>query len=250
MLTGLAQLAGGAGVPAGVNANGLAAALASVTGMAGGGAGDGYKAQNDQAGKLQFNNAGQAMQDNYLKASRNAALSPYEVKAGWDIPAVLDQGVNSDLPGEMHAVVRENVYDTGTGRYLLIPKGSRVLGYYNSNLSFGQERVQVVWHRIIFPDASSINLGTMVGQDASGYAGFHDQVNNHWGRIIGGAVLVSVLGGLPDLATPARQHRQGPVLGGHRRRRRGNASQPGRRPPDRSEPGHSANFGNSTWLPV
>lgn len=192
MLTGLAQLAGGAGVPAGVNANGLAAALASVTGMAGGGAGDGYKAQNDQAGKLQFNNAGQAMQDNYLKASRNAALSPYEVKAGWDIPAVLDQGVNSDLPGEMHAVVRENVYDTGTGRHLLIPKGSRVLGYYNSNLSFGQERVQVVWHRIIFPDASSINLGTMVGQDASGYAGFHDQVNNHWGRIIGGAVLSSL----------------------------------------------------------
>jgi type IV secretion system protein VirB10 len=127
MLTGLAQLAGGAGVPAGVNANGLAAALASVTGMAGGGAGDGYKAQNDQAGKLQFNNAGQAMQDNYLKASRNAALSPYEVKAGWDIPAVLDQGVNSDLPGEMHAVVRENVYDTGTGRYLLIPKARACL---------------------------------------------------------------------------------------------------------------------------
>ena len=193
MLAGLAHLAGGAGAPAVANPNALAAVLASVSGgLTGGVGGDGYKAQNDQAGKVQFNNATQATQENYLKASRNAALSPYEVKAGWDIPAVLDQGVNSDLPGEMHAVVRENVFDTGSGRHLLIPKGSRVLGYYNTNLSFGQERVQVVWHRIIFPDASSINLGTMVGQDASGYAGFQDQVNNHWGRVIGGAVLSSL----------------------------------------------------------
>lgn len=190
---GLGAPVGAPGGAAGsTNQNGLATLLASLTGAGGTGTTDGFKEQNDQTGKAQFNNAAQAMQDNYLKASRNAALSPYEVKAGWDIPAVLDQGVNSDLPGEMHAVVRENVFDTATGRHLLVPKGSRVLGYYNSNVSFGQERVQVVWHRIIFPDASSINLGTMVGQDQSGYAGFKDRVNNHWGRIIAGAVLSSL----------------------------------------------------------
>lgn len=184
--------AAGAGVGA-VGPGSIAATLAALTNNAtGAGQGDGYREQNNQSGKMQFNNAAQAMDDHYLKASRNAALSPYEVKAGWDIPAVLDQGVNSDLPGEMHALVRENVYDSSSGRFLLIPKGTRVLGIYNSNLSFGQERVQVIWNRLIFPDGSSISLGNMIGQDSSGLAGFNDRVNNHWGRVITGAVLSSL----------------------------------------------------------
>ena len=191
-LGGGGGLSGGAG--GGVAPGSLAATLAAITGAAGGGGspGDGFREQNNQSGKMEFNNAAQAMDDVYLKASRNAALSPYEVKAGWDIPAVLDQGVNSDLPGEMHALVRENVYDSSSGQFLLIPKGTRALGVYNSNVSFGQERVQVVWNRLIFPDGSSISLGNMVGQDKSGLAGFNDRVNNHWGRVIAGAVLSSL----------------------------------------------------------
>ena len=193
-----AGLGGGGGWPGraggGVAPGSLAATLAAITGAAGGGGspGEGFREQNNQSGKMEFNNAAQAMDDVYLKASRNAALSPYEVKAGWDIPAVLDQGVNSDLPGEMHALVRENVYDSSSGQFLLIPKGTRALGVYNSNVSFGQERVQVVWNRLIFPDGSSISLGNMVGQDKSGLAGFNDRVNNHWGRVIAGAVLSSL----------------------------------------------------------
>ncbi len=191
-LGGGGGLSGGAG--GGVAPGSLAATLAAITGAAGGGGspGEGFREQNNQSGKMEFNNAAQAMDDVYLKASRNAALSPYEVKAGWDIPAVLDQGVNSDLPGEMHALVRENVYDSSSGQFLLIPKGTRALGVYNSNVSFGQERVQVVWNRLIFPDGSSISLGNMVGQDKSGLAGFNDRVNNHWGRVIAGAVLSSL----------------------------------------------------------
>jgi type IV secretion system protein VirB10 len=180
----------GQGQGASPSSAGATAALLKAAGLEG--EADGYRSQNDQKGKIAFNNAQQAVDGNYLKASRNPALSPYEVKAGWDIPAVLDQGVNSDLPGEIHAVIRENVYDTATGRFLLIPKGSRALGIYNSSVSFGQERVQVVWNRIIFPDASSMDLGNMIGQDAGGYAGFKDQVNNHWGRIIGAALLSTV----------------------------------------------------------
>ncbi len=158
----------------------------------GGATGDGgYDAQNRQGAKSAFLRQDNPA-DNYLKHSRQAALSPFEVKAGWDMPAVMEQGINSDLPGDLRAVIRENVYDTATGRHLLIPQGTKVLGIYSSNIGFGQDGLQVVWNRLIFPDGSSINLGPMVGQDAAGLAGFRDQVNNHWGRVIGGAILTSL----------------------------------------------------------
>jgi type IV secretion system protein VirB10 len=129
--------------------------------------------------------------DNYLKSSRTEPLSRYEIKAGWDIPATLEQGIDSDLPGEVKALVRSNVYDTASGQYLLIPQGARLIGTYNSVISYGQARVQVAWTRIIFPDGSSINLEGMSGHDAQGRAGFHDQVNNHYVRLVGFAVLTS-----------------------------------------------------------
>ena|SRR5436309_257326 len=78
--------------------------------------------------------------------------------AGWEIPAVLEQSLNSDLPGEIKALVMSNVYDTATGRYLLILQGSRLIGQYDARVAYGQDGVQVVWNRIIFPDASSIDL--------------------------------------------------------------------------------------------
>src|SRR5262249_8765192 len=118
--------------------------------------------------------------DNYLKSSRTEPLSRYEIKAGWDIPATLEQGIDSDLPGEVKALVRSNVYDTASGQYLLVPQGARLIGTYNSVISYGQARVHVAWTRIIFPDGSSINLDGMSGHDAQGRAGFHDQVNNHY----------------------------------------------------------------------
>ena len=155
-------------------------------------AGSGNDLQNEQSRKQAFieQTRGRAV-NNYLKSTRTPALGKYEVKMGWDIPAILEQGINSDLPGEVKALVRSNVYDTATGKYLLIPQGSRMVGVYDSQIAYGQNRLQVIWTRIIYPDGSSINLDGMVGQDIQGMAGFHDGVDNHYKRLIGSALLTS-----------------------------------------------------------
>ena len=161
---------------------------ASSTGQTG----SAYDGQNGQSQKDSFlQKARSHTTENYLKSTRTDPLSRYEIKAGWDIPATLEQAIDSDLPGEVKALVRSNVYDTATGEYLLIPQGARLLGTYNSAISYGQARVQVVWTRIIFPEGSSINLDGMSGHDDEGRAGFHDQVNNHYARLVGFAVLTS-----------------------------------------------------------
>ncbi len=107
-------------------------------------------------------------------------ISPYEVMAGTMIPAILVTGINSDLPSESVAVVREDVYDTVTGNVLLIPKGTRVIGEYDSGISYGQDRLLIVWKRLIFPNGKYIGLSNMNGVDLSGYAGFSGKVNNHF----------------------------------------------------------------------
>lgn len=119
--------------------------------------------------------------------------SPYQVMAGTLIPGLLLSGLNSDLPGQIVGQVSQNVFDTKSGAYLLIPQGSKVLGQYDSRVVYGQERVLVVWTRIIFPNGRSISLEGMPGVDLSGYAGLSDQVNNHWGRLITGVVFSSLL---------------------------------------------------------
>lgn len=119
--------------------------------------------------------------------------SPYEVKAGTIIPSSLITGINSDLPGQIVGQVRENVYDTVTGNYLLIPQGSRLLASYDSAVTFGQARVLVCWNRLIRPDGVSIGLECMPGIDLSGYAGFADDVDHHWFRIITGVALGTLL---------------------------------------------------------
>ena len=103
------------------------------------------------------------------------------------------------MPGSVNAQVTENVYDTVTGNYLLIPQGTKLVGEYNSNVTFGQNRVQVVWNRIIFPDGASLNLEKMQGVDIAGNSGFQDKVNNHYLRIYGNAVLLSLMGAGYDI---------------------------------------------------
>ncbi|ARM30499.1 TrbI/VirB10 family protein [Prosthecochloris sp. HL-130-GSB] len=119
--------------------------------------------------------------------------SPYEIKAGTVIPVSLITGINSDLPGEIIGQVRENVYDTVTGNFLLIPQGSRLIARYDSMVSYGQRRVLVCWNRLIRPDGSSLELGCAPGVDLAGYGGFEDEVDNHYDRLIGGVLLSSVL---------------------------------------------------------
>ncbi|MDG6882812.1 Type IV secretion system protein virB10 [Phocoenobacter uteri] len=116
---------------------------------------------------------------------------PFELRAGFVIPAVMISGINSDLPGQILAQVSQNIFDTATGKYLLIPQGARLVGKYTSDIAYGQERVLVAWQRIIYPDGRAQDIGSMPGSDSSGYAGFNDQVNNHYFRIFSSALLMS-----------------------------------------------------------
>jgi len=153
-----------------------------------------YDAQNAQTSKDAFLKTAQnrGVAEDYLRYTRDAPLSRYEIKAGWEIPAVLEQSLNSDLPGELKALVTSNVYDTATGQYLLIPQGARLVGKYDSRVSYGQDGVQVAWSRVIFPDASSIDLDGMMGLDSHGNAGLRDKVDRHYKRLIGMSVLTSM----------------------------------------------------------
>lgn len=128
-----------------------------------------------------------------LKSRPRKPGTPYELRAGFVIPGMLISGINSELPGQIMAQVTQSVYDTPTGRHLLIPQGSRLVGSYSSEVEFGQARVFVGWQRIIFPDGKAMDIGAMPGADSAGYAGFHDQVNNHYLRLFGSAFLMSAV---------------------------------------------------------
>ncbi len=121
------------------------------------------------------------------------AKSPYEVKAGSVIPSTMINGINSDLPGEVIAFVRDNVYDSVSRQYLLIPQGSKLIGLYDSNLAYGQQRVAVAWNRLIYPNGSSIDLKATPGTDIAGYSGFYDQVDNKYWKIFGTSFIMGVI---------------------------------------------------------
>lgn len=157
--------------------------------------------QNRQEQKEAFLN-NTAFTDTRSSGDLQTPASPYQVMAGTVIPAALVTGINSDLPGDVIATVTEPVYDTATGRHVLIPQGSRILGRYNSQVSYGQTRVQVVWHRVILPDTSSFQLDNLAGTDPAGYAGLADGVDWHWDRLFAGAALTTLLGVGAELAAP------------------------------------------------
>jgi type IV secretion system protein VirB10 len=121
-------------------------------------------------------------------------ISPFQLMAGTVIAASLITGLNSDLPGFVIAAVTENVYDTASGRYLLIPQGARLIGKYDNVVAFGQERALVVWQRIIFPDGSSVTIDNLPATDASGYAGLADAVDAHTWTLLKGVALATLLG--------------------------------------------------------
>jgi type IV secretion system protein VirB10 len=119
--------------------------------------------------------------------------SPYVVQAGTIIPAALLTGIQSDLPGQVTAQVTEHVFDTPTGKFLLIPQGSRLIGQYDSQVSFGQKRVLLVWNHITLPDGKSIVLERQQGADARGSSGLEDEVDYHWWDLIKAAALSTLL---------------------------------------------------------
>ena len=126
-----------------------------------------------------------------LDAQPEAPRGPYVLRAGFVLPAMLVSGINSDLPGQIVAQVSQDVFDTATGRWKLIPQGARLVGQYASEVAHGQSRVLVAWQRIVFPDGKAMDIGAMPGADASGQAGFRDRSNNHYVRLFGSALLMS-----------------------------------------------------------
>ena len=156
---------------------------------------------NGQASKERFFN--QDIADiGYLPKQVVPQMSPFELKRGSVIPATLVSGINSDLPGRITAQVSQNVYDSATGRYLLIPQGSKLFGRYDSNVSFGQNRVLVIWTDIIFPNGSTLQIGGMAGTDAAGYGGFSDQIDNHYFQTFGSAILIALIGAGTEMMIP------------------------------------------------
>ncbi|MCI5075312.1 TrbI/VirB10 family protein [Oricola sp.] len=149
--------------------------------------------QNGQDRKLAFLNA-DVDDDIYSKPALQDPVSPYLLIVGTIIPASLITGLNSDLPGRVIAQVTENVYDTPTGRFLLIPQGARVIGSYDSQVTFGQQRALVVWQRIVMPDGSSIVIDNLPATDTAGYAGLEDRVDFHTWRLLKGIALSTLLG--------------------------------------------------------
>jgi type IV secretion system protein VirB10 len=148
--------------------------------------------QNMQDQKLAFLN-GPSDAPTVSSDRLTPAASPYIIQAGTVIPAALITGIESDLPGQITAQVTENVYDSPTGQYLLIPQGARLIGEYNSEVAYAQTRVQLIWTRLIMPDGQSIVLDNQPGADTQGYSGLQDGVNNHWGALFEAALISTFL---------------------------------------------------------
>ncbi|MEB2846617.1 IncP-type conjugal transfer protein TrbI [Rhizobiales bacterium RZME27] len=157
--------------------------------------------QNGQAAKEDFFNQ-DIKELGYLPNKVVSQISRFELKRGSVIPATLITGLNSDLPGRITAQVSQNVYDSASGHRLLIPQGAKLFGRYDSKVSFGQERVLVVWSDLIFPNGSTLQIGGMAGTDAEGYGGFKDKVDRHLWRTFGSAALVAVIGTGIDMSLP------------------------------------------------
>ena len=159
-------------------------------------------AQNGQDRKLAFVNASidrrTTSPDRVIKPA-----SPYVVQAGSVISAALITGIRSDLPGQITAQVTENIFDSPTGRALLVPQGTRLIGAYDSQVTHGQSRVLLVWTRLIMPNGRSIVLERQPGADTGGYAGLEDEVDHHWGELSKAAALSTLLGVGAELGSDA-----------------------------------------------
>lgn len=133
-------------------------------------------------------------QNQWRLGNQVEAPNTFMIRTGSVIPATLISGINSDLPGMIQAQISQNIYDTPTGQHLLLPQGSKLVGTYSSGVNFGQRRLFVAWNRVIFPDGKALDIGSMPGTSGAGYSGFKDKVNNHYGRIWGNALMLSLVG--------------------------------------------------------
>ena len=172
-----------------------------------------YNSQNAQSEKKAFLKKAAKKSNFLLDSTLEKPVSPYEVKAGTIINAMFITGINSDLPGTITASVSRNIYDTVTGNHLLIPQGTKVLGYYDSQIAYGQKRVLMAWSRLIFPNGDSFDLQGQPGVDLAGMSGISDTVDNHTFRVFGSALMFSLFGALGQLSQPKNETNQFPSNG-------------------------------------
>lgn len=182
---------GSAATPAGATPNPTGLDLAGLNGQPG--------QQTAQDKQLAFLNA--AVDRRTVTPDRvTPPASPFVLQAGAVISAALITGIRSDLPGQITAQVTENIYDSPTGRILLVPQGTRIIGQYDNNVQFGQSRVLLVWNRLIMPNGRSIVLERQPGADTQGYAGLEDGVDYHWWDLAKAAGLSTLLSVGAELA--------------------------------------------------
>jgi type IV secretory pathway VirB10-like protein len=175
---------------AGQPASAVIPAAAALPGAAPNAAGTpGLTSQDHKLAFLNGNVDRQTVSPDRIEAPASADI----LQAGSVIAAALLTGLRSDLPGQITAQVTENVYDSPTGRILLIPQGARLVGQYDAQVAFGQSRALLVWNRLIMPNGRSIVLERQPGADPEGYAGLEDQVDNHWGMLFKAAILSTLL---------------------------------------------------------
>lgn len=193
-----------------LGAGGEAARLAALAEAAGvGQAGQGADQARYAQKKDFFRNAGAEWPDDDLKGVVTPPRTEYEVKAGWTIPAIMESGINSDLPGQIEARVAQDVYNTATGEHLVIPQGSMLVGTYDNVIAFAQNRVLLVWTKLVFPNGDELDLEGMAGADPAGYAGFRDKVNRHVARRVGAALMLSIFNITAEVTRRASQTGRG-----------------------------------------
>ncbi len=150
--------------------------------------------------KKNFLEAAKSSDAGYIQSKRLALKSPYTLAAGAMIPARLIQKINSDLPGNFRAMVRRDIYDSTYHRYLLIPAGSKLVGTYDSNVTYGEQRVMVAFTELQFPDGSRMDLKGQPGTDLDGASGFQDQVDNKYWQLFGSSFVMGSITGLMQLS--------------------------------------------------
>ena len=145
--------------------------------------------------------AGDIEPTTYVRSRMVDPISEYQIMAGTVLPAMLVTAMNSDMPGEIVAQVSRNVFDSQQ-RHLLVPRGTRVIGRYDNQVALGQSRVLIAWTRLLFPDGRSLSLPGLPTKDLRGASGVRSEVNNHYGRLYGQAVLLSIIGAGAQLSQP------------------------------------------------
>jgi type IV secretion system protein VirB10 len=165
--------------------NALAAQNAARNG--GGGVSD-YVAQNDQANKQSFYDSSY----NGSAIAGGRYLGENSVWIGTILPGILETAINTDLPGNVLARVTRNIYDSLTGRKLLIPQGTILIAKYNSSVSYAQHRVQIVWDTMIRPDGFQLDLGGMNSVDKSGMSGQEAEYHENWFEYLKAAGIITL----------------------------------------------------------